>query len=154
MPAPARPSRRTSTARTGDVAARLRLAVTRLARRLRQEASGGAVSPTGAAVLASIARAGPLTLGELAAIERVQPPTVTAAVARLVEQGLVERQPDPADGRVTLVRATPDGRRLLDEQRSRKQEYLDQRLRALDPGELDTLEAAAGILERLLEDGR
>ena len=141
-------------ARTPAVAARLRLAVTRLARRLRQEGSGATVSPTGMAVLASIARGGPLTLGELAAAERVQPPTVTAAVARLVEQGLVERRPDDSDRRVVRVRTTAAGRRLLAEERSRKEEYLDARLRGLRSEELDTLEDAAGILERLLEDDR
>lgn len=126
--------------------------VTRLARRLRQEGVEGAVSPTGMTVLASVAREGALTLGELAAVERVQPPTVTGAVNRLVEQGLVARRPDPVDRRVARVELTPAGRRFLDEQRTRKQEYLDERLRTLAPDELATLEAAATILERILED--
>ncbi|MFN8034417.1 MAG: MarR family transcriptional regulator [Acidimicrobiia bacterium] len=136
---------------TVDAAARLRLAVTRLARRLRQEAEAG-VSPTGLAALATIERDGPITLGALARIERVQPPTVTAAVTRLEELGLVTRRPDPADRRVTHVTATTAGRRLLARSRSRKNAYLDRRLRALSPDDRATLQRAAVILERLLEE--
>ncbi len=150
-PLPASPTVRSGN-RSGALAGRLRLVVTRLARRLRQEGAPSAVSPTGMTVLASVARGGALTLGELAAIERVQPPTVTGAVNRLLEQGFVTRHPDPVDRRVARIELTATGRRFLDEQRTRKQEYLDERLRTLSADELATLEAAAAILERLLED--
>src|SRR5262249_41447673 len=92
--------------------ARLRLAITRLARRLRQQGETAA-SPTQLAALATVERDGPLTLGELAAVERVQPPTITAAVGRLEQRGLVQRRIDPDDRRVARVEITPAGRRLL-----------------------------------------
>jgi DNA-binding MarR family transcriptional regulator len=132
---------------------RLRLVVTRLARRLRQQTEAPA-SPTQLAVLATIERDGPLTLGELAAIERVRPPTITAAVGRLEEQGLARRRTDPRDRRVARVEIRPDGRRLLEQSRSRKTAYLERRLAALDPDERATLERAAVILERILDEDR
>src|SRR2546430_3807713 len=106
---------------------RLRLVAPRLARRLRQHAETEA-SPTQLAVLATVERGGPITLGELAAVERVQPPTITAAVGRLEQRGLVQRRTDADDRRVAWVEITPEGRRLLEQSRSRKTAYLDQRL--------------------------
>jgi len=137
--------------RPPDLPTRLRLVVTRLARRLRQQAEAQ-VSPTQAAVLATIDRRGPLTLGELAEAERVQPPTITAAVDRLEQQGLVQRRRDAPDRRVVGVQLTPAGEALLDETRSRKSAYLEQRLGALSARDRATLERAASILEHILED--
>ncbi|MBA2326124.1 MAG: MarR family transcriptional regulator [Actinobacteria bacterium] len=133
------------------LAERLRLVITRLARRLRQQAEAP-ISPTQSAALATIERRGPLTLGELAETERVQPPTITAAVGRLEEQGLVERHRDPDDRRVTRVQVTDAGRRLLAETRSRTSAYLERRVGELSGRDRATLERAAAILERLLED--
>jgi len=132
---------------------RLRLVVTRLARRLRQQA-GASISPTQSAALATIDRRGPLTLGELAEIERVQPPTITAAVHRLEEQGLVERHQDPDDRRVARVQVTSAGRKLLAETRSRTSAYLERRVAELSARDRTTLAGAADILERLLEEPR
>ena len=134
-----------------DLATRLRLAVTRLARRLRQQ-SESPISPTQQSALATIEHEGPLTLGELATLEQVQPPTVTAAVGRLQEQGLVTRTGDTVDRRVARVAITPAGSRLLEQNRSRKSAYLDRQLRRLSASERATLDAAADIFERLLED--
>ena len=143
-----------TTAATAPVApalpSRLRMVVTRLARRLRQQGESAA-SPTQLAALATIERDGPLTLGALAAIERVRPPTITAAVGRLEEQGLVHRRPDARDRRVARVEITRHGRRLLAESRSRKTAYLEQQLAALSADERATLTRAATILERVLE---
>lgn len=143
-----------STAATEPVApalpGRLRMVVTRLARRLRQQGESAA-SPTQLAALATIERDGPLTLGTLAAIERVRPPTITAAVGRLEEQGLVHRRIDARDRRVARVAITSHGRRLLAESRSRKTAYLEQQLAALGADERATLAQAATILERVLE---
>src|ERR671932_2520427 len=102
-----------------DVAGHLRLVVARTARRLRQEASAD-LSPSLTAALSSIERHGPLTPSELAAHERVQRPTATRLLARLGELGLVERAPDPADRRSSLITASVEGRALLRRQRSRK----------------------------------
>jgi DNA-binding MarR family transcriptional regulator len=136
-----------------DLAVRLRLAVTRTARRLRQEGTIG-FSPSQGAMLATIERHGPLTPSELAQRERVQRPTVTRMLARLEEDGVVQRAADPADGRSFLVSLTPTGRELLHEVRSRKDAYLARRLRELDDEEREALARAADVLERLLEGDR
>jgi DNA-binding MarR family transcriptional regulator len=134
-----------------DLAVRLRLAIARTARRLRQEA-GGELSPSQTTALATIDRHGPLTPSELALRERIQRPTVTRIVARLEEAGLVRRTRDPQDGRSSLVALTPAGRELLARGRTRKDAYLARRLRELDGEERATLQRAAAILERLLEE--
>ncbi len=137
---------------TTEVASRLRLGVTRLARRLRQEAEAG-ITPSLLIALSSIERGGRMTIGELSAVEQVQPPTMTRIVAALVEAGLVTREPDPNDRRVAWVRVTPAGARLLRRRRRRKDEYLAKRLRALSTHEIEVLDEAAGILERLMGGG-
>src|SRR3954465_9063159 len=96
----------TSSATSADVAVGLRLAVTRTARRLRQEAGGG-LSPTLTAALATIDRHGPLTPSELAQRERIRRPPATRLVARLVAEGLVGRTADPIDGRSSLLAVNP-----------------------------------------------
>jgi DNA-binding MarR family transcriptional regulator len=136
-----------------DTAARLRLAVVRTARRLRQEA-GGELTPSAAAALATIERRGPLAPSELADLERVKRPTITRVVARLEEAGLVERAGDPADGRASLVSITRQGSELLRRIRTRKTAYLARRLSKLESDDLATLERAADVLERILEDDR
>ena len=129
---------------------RLRLAITRLARRLRQQ-SGVAASPTQLSALATIDRLGPMTLGDLAAAERVQPPTVTAAVGKLEGQGYVVRRADERDRRIVRVEVTSAGRKLLTRNRSAKTAYLAKRLSALTAKERATLAEATEILDRLLE---
>jgi DNA-binding MarR family transcriptional regulator len=136
-----------------DLATRLRLALTRMARRLRQEA-GTDMSPSLAAALATGERQGPLTPSELAEIEAVKRPTATRIVAKLVDRGLVQRAGDPSDGRVSLVSITTAGSDLLRQMRRRKSAYLASRLRKLPPEDVAALERAADVLERLLEDGR
>src|SRR3954447_10839370 len=101
-----------STPQATDVAAHLRLVVARTARRLRQEA-GADLSPSLSSALASIDRHGPLTASELAPLERVQRPTATRVLARLQELGVIERSPDPSDGRSALIAASADGRAPL-----------------------------------------
>jgi DNA-binding MarR family transcriptional regulator len=139
-----------------DSAARLRMAIVRTSRRLRQEAGGaaGELTPTSAAALATVERHGPLTPSELAAIERVQRPTATRTLRVLTEAGLVERAPDPEDGRSALVSVTAAGRDRLRRLRGRKNAYLARRMRALPSADLETLDRAAEILEGILEDPR
>lgn len=150
--------RRTRTAATtmdaprpNDLAPRLRLAFMRLARRLRQESAEG-LTPSMLSVLASIHRAQPVTLGALATLERVQPPTITATVSRLEEAGFVRRETDTADRRVVRVRLTDEGQQLIRRTRTRKDAFLAQRFRGLTAEELATLDRAAAIVERMLED--
>ncbi|MGZ5351547.1 MAG: MarR family winged helix-turn-helix transcriptional regulator [Actinomycetota bacterium] len=135
---------------TAALAARLRLGVTRLARRLRQEAEPG-ITPSMLSALVAAYRAGPCTMGDLCAAEQVQPPTMTRIVAALVEEDLLRRRGDFADRRVVWVTVTPAGRRLLERSRRRKEVYLARALRRLEPRELETLEEAAALLERLTE---
>jgi DNA-binding MarR family transcriptional regulator len=139
-----------STPAVPDVASHLRLVVARTARRLRQEA-GADLSPSLTSALASIDRHGPLTPSELAAHERVQRPSATRLLTRLAELGLVERAADPADRRSALISTSAAGRTLLRRLRTRKNHYLAQRLAALEPDELATLDRAAAILERMLD---
>ena len=136
-----------------ELASQLRIGVTRLARRLRLEGDA-AVTPTLLVALATIERHGPMTAGELAAHEQVRKPTVTRLIGSLLDRGLIERTHDPLDGRVTWVRLSPEGRRILQRARHRKDAYLSARLRRLSPDELDTLERAAALLERLTEEER
>jgi DNA-binding MarR family transcriptional regulator len=135
---------------TAELAARLRLAVTRLARRLRQEAEAG-ITPSMLSALSAAERQGPVTMRDLCAAEQVQPPTMTRIVAALVSAGLVVREADAEDGRVAWVRVTPDGRRLLERSRRRKEAFLARALRDLDARDVATLEAAADVLERFTE---
>src|SRR3954454_11950608 len=112
-----------STSADSELAPRLRLAITRAARRLRQEA-GSSLSPSQGAALATVDRHGPLTPSELAARERIQRPTATRVLARLEESRLIVRAADPADRRSSLVSLSPAGAALLDEARTRKDAFL------------------------------
>ncbi len=149
---PSSPSPATSSARTdeAELASRLRLVVARLARRLRRETEGD-VSPSQISALSSIARLGPLTLGELSAAEGVRPPTMTRVVGCLEEAGLVSRTVDAADRRVVHVAVTSAGHRWLERNRGRKDAFLASRLNALDPDDRATLARAVALLERLAE---
>ena len=134
------------------LASRLRLDISRMARRMRQEA-GAELSPSQTAALATIERHGPLTPSELAQRERVQRPTVTRVLARLEEAGLVNRAADPQDRRSSLLSVSDDGRELLAVARARKDAFLARRIDALDPSDREALERAAAIMERMLEEG-
>ena len=136
-----------------ELAAHLRLVITRTARRLRQQA-GADLGPSQLSALASIERHGPLTPSELAEIERIQRPSATRIVARLEEAELVERVADPTDRRSFTVGINADGRALMNKLRTRKNAYLAKRLRRLDRADLATLDRAAEILEGFLEGER
>lgn len=139
-----------------DSAVRLRMGVVRTARRLRQEATAeaGGLTPTSTAALATIERHGPLTPSELAELERVKRPTITRTLGCLEREGLIDRTPDPADGRSSLIDANPAGRERLRRLRGRKNAYLARRMRDLPAEDVATLERAAEILEEMLEEPR
>lgn len=137
-------------------AVHLRTAIVRMARRLRQEAATETtgLTPTSLAALGTIERHGPITPSEIAAIERVKRPTITRTLACLQREGLIDRAPDPADGRSALVSVNAAGRERLRRLRGRKSAYLARRMRDLSAEEVETLERAAEILERMREGER
>ena len=130
----------------------LRISVMRLARRLRSERDASYdLSLNQLSVLGVLERHGALTVGELASYERVQPPSMTRTVGCLVERGLASRDPHPSDRRQVVVVLTEAGRRLVLEDRRRRDAWLSQRLRELAPDEREALRRAAPILERLAQ---
>jgi DNA-binding MarR family transcriptional regulator len=135
-----------------ELAARLRLAVTRLSRLLRHLGETR-ISASQLSALSTIERSGPMTLGDLAAAEQVQPPSMTRIVSRLEEAGLVERQACEQDRRVARARVTTAGRQLLQRSRTRKDAYLARRLQTLDPADRALMGEAVAVLEQLLERG-
>jgi DNA-binding MarR family transcriptional regulator len=133
------------------LAARLRIAIGRLARRMRREGESHGLPLSAISALGSIERRGPLGLGELAEIERLQRPTITAIASALEQRALVERASDANDRRRSYLSLTPRGAQLLRRTREGKAAFLARRLRALRPAEIAVLEEAAAILERLGE---
>ena len=134
------------------LASELRVSVMRLRRRLANERDpGNDLSIASMAVLGSLFRHGDLTVGELAALERVQPPSMTRKVNGLEEGGYVARRAHESDGRVVVVGLTERGRQRVLDDRRRRDEWLARQLRDLTPAERDVLRAAAPIIERLSE---
>jgi DNA-binding MarR family transcriptional regulator len=131
------------------LASGLRLAVMRLARRMRSERADTSLTLTQLAALATLERHGPLTPRELAAAERVTPPSMTRIAASLEAAGLATRTDHPSDGRQVLLAASPAGVALLREDRRRRDAWLAQRLRELDPADRDVLRRATEVLDRL-----
>jgi DNA-binding MarR family transcriptional regulator len=141
------------TAPLPDVASRLRLAVMRLSRRLRQHAPVG-VTQSQLSALATIVVEGRVTLSGLAEAERVQPPSITRVVDVLVTQGYATRTQSDEDRRVAWVAPTDAGRALIETVRRQRDAYLAKRLRTLTPEDRAVLARAAVLLERLTEDPR
>ena len=134
------------------LASELRLSVMRLRRRLANERHpDNELSLNQMAVLGALYRNGDLALGELAAHERVQPPSMTRAVNCLEEGGYVARRPHETDGRQVLVTLTESGRTTVLADRARRDAWLAMRLRDLTPEERAVLRQAAPILERLAQ---
>jgi DNA-binding MarR family transcriptional regulator len=135
-----------------DMPTRLRLAVMRLGRTLRQQSMTDDITPSMLSALSVVERRGPLSIGELALTERVSPPSMTRVVGHLEERHLVTREVDATDRRVARLRVTPTGARTLAAMRTRKQAYLARRLRLLSEEDRERLAAALPVLERLVED--
>ncbi len=151
MTSPADLTAATAPTERADATSRLRLAVGRLSRRMRQESSLGH-SLTQIGILATLERAGATTLGDLAAIERVAPPTITKAVATLVDAGLVDKVVDADDRRVCRAVLTGAGRRELTRMRSQRDAWLATRLATLSTVELDRVMDVIPLLEALASD--
>jgi DNA-binding MarR family transcriptional regulator len=134
-----------------EVAARLRLAIGRLARRIRLDTEYG-LPPLQHAALATIEVSGPIRLGELAQREGVTAPTMSRVLASLDERGLVARRPDPDDARSVLLSLTDEGVGVLATVRSAHTAMLAARLHRLSAEQVHSLGAALPILELLIED--
>lgn len=128
---------------------RVRLVVLRLSRRIRTN-SVDELTPSQQAVFASIAKNGPATIGRIAELEHVQPPSASKIVASLETRGLVERRSDPDDRRCSLIVATPDGHAYLDGVRAAGRSWLAAQLSELDAGNASALVAALPALEQLV----
>ncbi|MEI2786786.1 MAG: MarR family transcriptional regulator [Candidatus Nanopelagicales bacterium] len=139
-------------ANLGTDAPDLRIAVMRLARRLRRERTSDALTPSQMAVLATLLREGPMSPGELAEVERVQPPSMTRILHSLRTAGLVLRAAHPTDGRQVIYTATDTARSMVERDRKRRDQWLLHRLEVLQPSEIATLEQAIPILNRLALD--
>ncbi|HEY3749454.1 MAG TPA: MarR family transcriptional regulator [Pseudonocardiaceae bacterium] len=131
------------------LASRLRLAVVRLNRRLRAQRTNSTVTLTQIAAMSTLFKCGPLTPGELAAREGVQPPSMTRVIAALEEFGFVSRKPHPTDGRQAIVALTDEGRVFHDAEVSAREAWLDRRLAELDDEERELLGRAAEIIDRM-----
>ncbi|MEU7001023.1 MarR family transcriptional regulator [Nonomuraea sp. NPDC046570] len=127
----------------------LRVSLARLTRRLRRQAAAHSLTPTQFATLAAVERHSAITPGELAELEKVQPPSMTRVIAMLEERGLVARSPHPTDRRQVSVSVTDSGLALLKEERRLKEAWLTKRLKELTPEERAVLRQAAPILEKL-----
>jgi DNA-binding MarR family transcriptional regulator len=131
----------------------LRLAVLRLSRRLRQETAGSAeVTPSQMSALVTLAQHGEMSLGELAAIERISPPSMTRIAVSLEEKGFLERRPDSVDRRVARVAISSAGTELLREARERGDAFVTARLALLSHEHRELLAQAVPLLERLAAD--
>ena len=135
-----------------SLASRLRLAVVRLNRRLRAQRTDSSVTLTQMSALSSLKKSGPLTPCELAAKERVQPPSMTRVIAALEDHGLASRAPHPSDGRQAIVTITDEGLRYLAAEAAARERWLDRRLAELTDGERELLERAVEVIDRMAED--
>ena len=133
------------------LASELRTTVMRLARRLRNQRADSTLGLSQLAALGTLMRHGPLTPSELAAHERVQPPSMTRMIGKLEDAGLVTRTDHPTDGRQVLVAVSAEGRAMIKADRARRDAWLAQRMRDLPPDDLDVLRRAAEILGRLAD---
>jgi DNA-binding MarR family transcriptional regulator len=140
------------TADISETAGRLRISIARLARVLRRQ-NVDSLGATLDAALATIDREGPLTLGELAAIEQIAPPSVTRIAAKLEDAGYVVRRFDGRDRRVCRVELTPEGRRQVADNRSRRHAWLAGQLEHLPPEDLAALVGALDVLDHLSAGG-
>jgi DNA-binding MarR family transcriptional regulator len=132
-----------------SLASRLRLAVVRLNRRLRAQRTSTSVTLTQFSALSSLKKCGPMTPGELAAKEVVQPPSMTRVIAALEELGYASRRPHPTDGRQSIVELTEAGLAYVLADISAREAWLDKRLAELSDAERDTLAEAAEIIDRM-----
>ena len=135
-----------------EVAGALRVSIGLLLRRLRQLKTEGELTLPESSALARLDRGGPATPSELARQEQISPQSMGATLAGLETRGLVERRPDPADGRRAVISITPSGQQVLRDRRNESTRRLAQALSTgFTSAELDQLMTVAPLLERLAQ---
>ncbi len=134
---------------TTELASALRLSLLRAARRIRSQRVNTAATLSQLSALATVRKCGPMSAGEVAAIERVQPPSMTKILAALESSGWVERAAHPDDRRQSIISITPDGRALLEAETRARDEWLSDRLVEFSEAELQILRDAVAVLDRL-----
>jgi DNA-binding MarR family transcriptional regulator len=132
-----------------ELASIIRLSVLRTARRLRSQRVNTAVTLSQLSALVTVKKCGPLSAGEVAAIERVQPPSMTKILASLEAAELIERTAHAEDRRQAIISVTDAGRRLIDDETRARDEWLAERLAGLSAQDRETLVRAAEVLDRL-----
>ena len=135
-----------------DIAGALRVSIGLLLRRLRQAQAEGELTLPESSALTRLDRGGPATASALAKLEQISPQSMGATLGGLEARGLVERRPDPADGRRVVLSVTGAGRDVLRDKRNARTQRLAKALSSgFTPGELRLLMAAAPLLERLAQ---
>jgi DNA-binding MarR family transcriptional regulator len=143
----------TSAARTtiSDLASQLRPPLLRLTRLVRNQRVDMSVTLTQLSAMATLQKRGPMSAGELANCERVQPPSMTKVLANLEERGLVRRDVHPADRRQAIIAITAEGVELLDSERRSRDAWLSKQLATLSSEERAVLQRVIPILDKLAE---
>ena len=134
-----------------ELAALLRPSLLRLTRLIRNQRVDMSVTLTHISAMATLAKRGPMSAGELAAFERVQPPSMTKVLANLEERGFVRREVHPTDKRQAILSVTDEGRELLASESRSRDAWLSQRLAELTPDERALLREVVPILDKLAE---
>jgi DNA-binding MarR family transcriptional regulator len=135
-----------------EVAGALRVSLGLLVRRIRQIKAEGELTMPESSALARLDRGGPTTSGALARLEQISPQSMGATLAALEARGLLDRQPDPQDGRRAVISVTEAGREVLRSRRNESTERLASALSAdFTQAELHQLMVAAPLIERLAQ---
>ena len=137
-----------------QLAFKLHSAMLHMMRRVRREDDAFGLSAPRMSALSVVYFGGPRTIGEIAHMEQVSPPTMTRMVAGLEADGFVRRQPSPTDGRSVLVHATSKAKRVMEQGRSRRVAFLANKLREVEPDALRALDRSSDELHRIYEDSR
>jgi DNA-binding MarR family transcriptional regulator len=132
-----------------ELASLLRPALLRLTRLVRNQRVDTSVTLTQLSAMGSLYKNGAMSAGELAACERVQPPSMSKVLANLEERGLVRRDPHPGDRRQAILAITEAGTQLLDSERRARDAWLTRQLAALTAAERDLLRRVVPILDKL-----
>lgn len=134
-----------------ELAALLRPSLLRLTRVIRNQRADMSVTLTQLSAMGTLASRGPMSAGELASCEKVQPPSMTKVLANLEERGLVHRDAHPTDKRQAILSVTDEGLTLIERERRSRNEWLAVRLARLSPDERAVLRAVIPVLDKLAE---